>query len=111
MWKWQTDNIAATVFFDYDTASFLSDATDVLRPGVYRYTGATTVTSFHGYDRVLLIQCTNMCHWCVIKEPIHCIVSELFFTMIFRYVSFSEILNSDVTKVEAFGTIDNWRFI
>jgi len=31
--------------------------------------------------------------------------------MIFRYVSLSEILNSDVTKVEAFGTIDNWRFI
>jgi len=27
------------------------------------------------------------------------------------YVSLSEILNSDVTKVEAFGTIDNWCFI
>ena len=52
----------AIVFHDYDRVTFLSDATDLLRPGVYRYKEATSVTSFHGYDRVLLIQCINICH-------------------------------------------------
>jgi len=73
---------------------------------MYRYKDIdVTVTGYHGCDGVRPMYCFELCRSCVIKTFLS-IISELPLTVLYGYVSISDIFSSDGKKMAALDMID-----